>query len=115
MKKAAVPSWKFIVNGWTALHPEQKLVALVIRARTGKTGIANLSMGDLRDATGFVPRTIHDAIDQLKSKKMFDCLTVEDTEFKRRKNFSLRHSGNCQGKRLKKPAKAKKQKVTYSA
>jgi hypothetical protein len=115
MKKALVPSWKLIVNRWTALHPEQKLIALVIRARTGKTGVANLSIGDLQDATGFVPRTIHDSIDQLKSKKMFDCLTVEDTELKRRKNYTLRHSGNCQGKRLRRPKKPKKQNVSYSA
>jgi hypothetical protein len=44
--------WRSIMNRWTALTPEEKILALSILFRSGSDGWANVSPGELQETSG---------------------------------------------------------------
>jgi DNA-binding transcriptional regulator PaaX len=61
------PKWKTVLLDWKALTPAERVVALVLLARSGKDGWAKMSLGQLRKDSGVRDnRTVKNAIARLQ-------------------------------------------------
>lgn len=49
------PKWKTVLIDWKVLTPAERIVALVLLARSGKDGWAKTSLGQLRKDSGTRP------------------------------------------------------------
>jgi DNA-binding transcriptional regulator PaaX len=63
----AKPKWKAVLLHWVALTPAERIVALVLLARSDKEGWAKMSLGQLRKDSGIRDnRTVKNAIARMK-------------------------------------------------
>ena len=82
--------YRSIVAKWNALNSNEKLLALVILANTGKTGWANMSLGEIqKDAGGMHYQTIHNGIARLEK---LGALQSAPADMKRRTLYRLHES-----------------------
>jgi len=61
------PKWKTILIDWKALTSAERIVALVLLARSGKDGWAKMSLRQLRNDSGILDnRTVKNAIARME-------------------------------------------------
>jgi hypothetical protein len=82
--------YRSIVTKWKALKSNEKLLALVILANTGKTGWANMSLGEIqKDSGGMHYQTIHNGIARLEE---LGVLQIAPSDQKRHTLYRLHES-----------------------